>query len=137
MKFAYLIGLAACASGSYAALASGPSSPFPPAYDKAYAAYLTALPPDARKLGWLTRLDQVASPARPLKMGTITVLYLFGCKQHACDTDQANVFLLPDKTRVMAVIKLNGVQKLIGGAGPREAACVKKLDASGGVAPSC
>ncbi|MBT2185985.1 Ivy family c-type lysozyme inhibitor [Sphingobium nicotianae] len=122
---------------SMSATAAGPASPFPKGYEAAYAAYLTALSPADRKLTWLTRLNQVASPARPLKMGATSVQYMFGCKAHACDTDQANVFLLPDRKKVMAVIKVGGVQKLIGGAGPKEVACVKTLDASGGAAPTC
>lgn len=70
-------------------------------------------------------------------MGTTTVQYMFGCKGHSCDTDQANIFLMPDRKKVMAFIKIRGVQKLVGGAGPKEVACVKKLDASGGAAPAC
>jgi hypothetical protein len=98
---------------------------------------MAALPADARKLTWLTRMNEVASPARPLKMGATTVQYLFACKGHNCDTDQVNVFLMPDRKKAMAVARIKGVQKLIGGAGPKEVACVKKLDASGGAAPAC
>jgi len=129
-----MIGLAAIPAMT---LAAGPASPFPKGYGAAYTAYLAALSPADRKQSWLTRLNEVASPARPLKLGATRVQYMFGCKEHACDTDQANLFLFPDKKKVMAVIKVNGVQKLIGGAGAKEVACVKTLDASGGVAEVC
>lgn len=48
------------------ALSAGPASPFPKGYEQAYTAYLAALPAEGRKLTWLTRLNEVASPARPL-----------------------------------------------------------------------
>ena len=134
MRLWSLVGLAAIPAMT---LAAGPASPFPKGYGAAYTAYLAGLSPAERKLTWLTRLNEVASPARPLKMGATSVQYMFGCKDHACDTDQANIFLFPDKKKVMAVIKVNGVQKLIGGAGAKEVTCVKKLDASGGVAEAC
>lgn len=119
------------------ATAAGPASPFPKGYEAAYAAYLAGLPAGGKTMSWLTRLNEVASPARALKMGGFTVQYMFGCKGHACDTNQANLFLFPDKKKVMAVLKINGATKLVGGAGPKEIACVKILDASGGAAPAC
>ncbi len=134
MRLWGLLGFAAIPAMT---LAAGPASPFPKGYEAAYAAYLAGLSPAERKMGWLTKLNEVASPARPLKMGATSVQYMFGCKGHACDTNQANIFLFPDRKKVMAVIKVNGVQKLIGGAGAKEVACVKKLDASGGAAEIC
>ncbi|MCE7796357.1 inhibitor of vertebrate lysozyme family protein [Sphingobium sufflavum] len=137
MEFARMIAIATCLSVTGAAQATGPATPFPPGYEKAYAAYIASLPTEARKLVWLVKLNQVSSQPRSLKLGATTVVYLFGCKSHYCDTDQANVFLLPDRKSALAVIKVNGVQRLVGGAGSREAACVVKLDASDGVASAC
>lgn len=137
MRFARLLVVSLVLAAASSADAAGPTSPFPAGYEKAYAAYLAALPATARKFTWLTKLDGVSSNPRPLRIGTTTVSYQFGCKPHYCDTDQANIFLLPDRKTAMAVIKINGMVKLIGGAGQKEVACVAKLDASGGAATAC
>lgn len=109
---------------------------FPPGFEQAYRAYIAGLPPAGRSLSWLTRFDAVASQAAPLTMGGQTLTYLFACKAHACDTDNVNLFLLPDRKQARAVVRINGAQILTGGAGAAEVACVKKLDA-GGVASAC
>jgi hypothetical protein len=129
--------LVAVPVAAVATVAAAQSTPFPKGYEAAYRAYVAALPPAGRKFPWLSRLEGVASLPRPFKLAGTPVVYLFSCKEHNCDTDQTNVFLLPDHKQVRAVIKINGVQTLIGGAGPREVACVKKIDASGGAAEAC
>lgn len=65
------------------------------------------------------------------------MIYLFTCKPHACDRNQTNIFLYSDRKQFRAVIRVDGAQTLLGGAGPQEVACVKKLDGSGGVASAC
>jgi len=133
--------VAAAASLGVAALGAAamaqPASPFPPGYEQAYRAYIAALPPAGRSLDWLTRLKGVASQPADLTMGGLKLTYLFACKEHGCDANNVNVFLMPDRRQARAVIRINGVQTLIGGAGPAEVACVKKLDASGGTAATC
>jgi hypothetical protein len=130
-----VVGLMGLAAGGVALAA--PASPFPVGYGAAYKAYLAALPPKGRAMSWLAKLDGVGSAPRPLTMGGQTVVYLFGCKPHDCQSNNVNVFLLPDRKTVRAVVKIRDVQTSIGGAGPAELACVKTLDASGGVAPAC
>jgi len=123
--------------GYSAAAAAAQPSPFPPGYDEAYRSFVAALPEDARAMPWLVRLNGVTSPPRDLVIGSKPVLYLFACKNHECDTNNANIFLAPDHRKVIAVVRINGVRALIGGAGRLEIACVAKLDASGGVATTC
>jgi hypothetical protein len=113
------------------------ASPFPAGYESAYRAYLASLPPGTRQFGWLTRFDGVSSPPRRLMMKGKPVMYMFGCKNHECDTNNVNLFLFPDRRTVTAIVKLNGKQSLVGTAGPNEIACVKTLDASGGAATAC
>lgn len=127
-----LLSLAAAAPA-----AAAPASPFPPGYEAAYRAYLAALPANGRTLSWLTRLDGVAGQPQPLTIGGKPVVYLFACANHECDTNNANLFLLPDRRQVKGVVKIRGVRTMIGGAGPAELACVAKLDASGGAARAC
>ena len=119
------------------AAGAGPASPFPSGYEAAYRAYIAALPPSARALPWLTRLNGVASQPQPLSLGGTNTIYLFACANHQCDTNNANIFLLPDRKQVRAVVKIRGVRIPTGGAGPQELACVAKLDANGGVASAC
>ena len=133
-RLAPTLGLAMLIS---AAAGAAPASPFPSGYEAAYRAYLAALPASARALPWLTRLNGVASQPQPLTIGGARTVYLFACANHQCDTNNANIFLLPDRKQVRAVVRIKGVQTLIGGAGPRELACVAKLDANGGVASAC
>jgi hypothetical protein len=132
----FLAAAAALWIGTGSAIAQS-RSPFPPGYEAAYRAYLASLPPGTRQYGWLTKFDGVSSPPRPLQMKGKPVLYMFGCKNHACDTNNVNLFLFPDRKRVSAVVKLDGKQALVGTAGPQEIACVKALDASGGSATAC
>jgi len=124
-------------SNGYASAAPHYPSPFPPGYEAAYRAYLASLPPGTGQYGWLTRFNGVSSPARSLMMKGKPVLYMFGCKNHECDTNNVNLFLFPDRKRVSAIVKLNGKQALVGTAGPQEIACVKTLDTSGGAAEAC
>ena len=119
------------------AAAAAPATPFPSGYEAAYRAYIAALPPSARTLPWLTRLNGVASQPQALTMGGSRIVYLFACANHQCDTNNANIFLLPDRKQVRAVVKIRGVRIPTGGAGPQELACVAKLDANGGVASAC
>jgi hypothetical protein len=113
------------------------AAPFPPGYEQAYKAYLAALPPAERNTPWLAKLDGVAAQPRSLRIGVTQVTYLFACKPHECDTNQTNIFLLPDRDSVTAVVKFKGVQRLIGNAGPAHVACVKRLEANGGVGDRC
>lgn len=128
---ALVIGMSATAGS-----AVGPRSAFPQSYDAAYRGYLAGLPSTGRRLAWLTRLE-FGTSARPLAMTGQPVLYIFGCRQHHCDTDYANVFLFPDHKRVTAVVKIEGVEHLVGGVGPAERRCIAKLDETHGMAKSC
>jgi len=111
--------------------------PFPPGYEAAYKAYLAALPPAAKQFSWLTKMDGVASEPQPLTLAGKPVIRVFACKAHDCADNRTTVFLSADHKQAPAVIKIKGVQTLIGGAGPAEAACVAKFDATGGTATSC
>lgn len=113
------------------------ASPFPAGYDVAYSAYVAALPLAARHAKWLAKLEGVASQPQSLKMSGQSVIYLFACKEHSCDANNTNVFLLPDRKTFKAVIKIAGVRTLLGGAGLKEVQCVAKIDASDGVATAC
>lgn len=121
------------------AAGAGPASamPFPAGYEAAYRAFVNALPASARGSGWLTKFDGVSAPPRPLKLAGKPVQYLFACRNHYCDTDNVNIFLAPDRKHFRAVLELNGKRTLLGGAGPLEVACVRKLDESGGAAENC
>ena len=66
-----------------------------------------------------------------MTIGGRPTLYLFGCKNHFCATDNVNIFLAPDRRSFRAVLKIRGSQMLLGGAGPAEVACVPKLEAPG------
>ncbi|WP_426266948.1 hypothetical protein [Sphingomonas sp. LHG3443-2] len=118
-------------------LVAAAPSPFPAGYEASYQAYLKSLPPGGRSAAWLTRLNGVTAPPAPMPIGGKPTLYLFGCKNHFCDTDNVNIFLAPDRKSFRAVLKMRGSQMLLGGAGPSEVACVRKLEAAGGVLKAC
>ena len=123
-----------------AAFPLGPLSaatPFPAGYDAAYRAYVASLPPAGRGAVWLTRLEGVASEPRPMKLRGVPMVYLFSCKAHYCDTDQVNIFLAPDRKTFRAVLKMSGVERLLGGAGPAEGICVRRIQDSGGTLENC
>lgn len=118
-------------------LAAAAPTPFPNGYAAAYQAYLKSLPPAGRNAAWLTKLNGVTAPPASMTIGGKPTMYLFGCKNHFCDTDNVNIFLSPDRKSFRAVLKMGGKQVLLGGAGPAEVACVRKLDAAGGVLKAC
>ena len=126
-------GLLAAAGAAIAARAS----PFPAGYDAAYRAFVATLSPKERQSTWLTELTGVTAPPSAMKFGGKPVTYLFACKNHSCDTDNVNIFLAADRKSFRAILKIGGKQRLLGGAGPAELACVRKLEASGGVATAC
>jgi hypothetical protein len=125
------VALSLLASGATAA------SPFPSGYDAAYQAFIKALPAHARTAGWLTKLNGVTSQPKTITIAGKPALYLFACKNHSCDTDNVNIFLAPDHKSFRAILRLNGAQKLLGGAAAAEVSCVRRLDAAGGALEAC
>ena len=136
MRIVRLIVLTISAAGLPISSAMG-ATPFPTGYDAAYKSFLRALPAAGKNAGWLTKLNGVTSQPKPMKIGGKPVVYLFACKNHSCDTDNLNLFLAPDHKSFKAVLKIAGAQKLMGGAGAAEVACVRKLDAAGGALDAC
>lgn len=139
-------GAAAAVAAALAAISAGagadaagfdPYKSFRTQWPTAYQSFVASLPAPARKVGWLARQDDIASPNQMLQVAGKPRIYVFACKSHACDTDQVHIFITPDQKQVASVVRIGGVQRLLGGAGPVELACVRKLDASGGQAASC
>ena len=128
-----IAGLCVAASSFSAAAAS----PFPPGYDAAYQAFSTALPAAGKNAAWLTKLNGVTSQPKKMTVQGKPVVHIFACKNHFCDTDNVNIFLAPDRKGFRAVLKIGGAQTLLGGAAAAEVACVRKLDAAGGVLDAC
>ena len=113
------------------------ASPFPKGHDQAYQAFVAALPAAVKGAQWLTKLNGVTAPPAAMTIGGKPVTYLFACKNHYCETDNANIFLAPGGKSYKAVLKIGGKQHLLGGAGPAEIACVRKLNAAGGALQAC
>jgi hypothetical protein len=125
------------AAVAFSSVSAGAATPFPEGYGAAYQQFVRALPPKARDLTWLTKLTGVTSPPKTITIGGKPALYLFVCKNHSCDTDNANIFLGPDRRSFSVVLEIGGAQTLLGGAGALELACVRKLDVSGGAIDEC
>ncbi len=114
-----------------------PPEPFPPDYGTAYASYLAALNPRQRTIPWLARMEGVVSPGGPIRIGGTSARWISSCKPHDCGENQVVIFLLPDRRSVRAVLRLNGVEQLLAGAGAAEAACVRDLFNSGWTIGTC
>lgn len=113
------------------------ATPFPAGYEAAYQAYARALKVAGETAPWLTQLNGVSSQPAMIRVGGRPMLYLFACRNHACDANNVNLFLAPDRKSFRAVLRTRGAQTLLGGAGAIELACVRKAEAAGGVMESC
>jgi hypothetical protein len=114
-----------------------PPAAFPRGYDAAYASYLSLLSPQQRTVPWLARMEGVVSSAQPIALGGSSALWLSSCMPHDCYNNQVVLFLMPDRRSVRAVLRMNGEQQLLAGAGAAEAACVRDLFNSGWTIKTC
>lgn len=112
-------------------------SNFPRGYMAAYRNYLAMLPLDRTIYTWADLEVANISPPIALRMNGKDVLHISGCQPHDCAANRTDIFLGSDRVTVKAILTVNGRQTRIGGAGPVEAKCLRKLADSGWMPTTC
>ncbi len=110
---------------------------FPKGYMGAYIEYLRMLPLDRKVYPWADLEEAVISPPIALRMNGKDVLHISGCQPHDCTANRTDIFLGSDRATVKAILTVNGRETRIGGAGPLEALCLRKLAEAGWTPMTC
>jgi len=108
------------------------TSDIPKRFPAAYANWKRTLPYAVHLDDWLVELDGVVSPIRDITMKGAQLKFGTVCLPHDCGSNIAGILFTPDQDRVIALVRLNGLNgaptiMLIGEMSAFEKSCLQRL----------